>query len=129
MMVDSRHGFTDLDLQLLEYVSPRVRTGEVKLLVLLTKSDKLNRQESTLALAAAQASLDDLVTDESDIGITLFSSLNRTGLEDVAETVRGWVPAASAVGPEDAPDDEGSEGAEAAEVDPADDEPPPEDAP
>ncbi len=43
-MIDSRHGFTELDRQLLEFVGPRVQTGEVKLLVLLTKADKLNRK-------------------------------------------------------------------------------------
>jgi len=35
-MVDSRHGFTELDTQLPGFVAPRVRNGEVKLLVLLT---------------------------------------------------------------------------------------------
>ena len=49
-MVDSRHGFTDLDIQLLQFVAPRVQTGEVKLLVLLTKADKLNRKEGAEAL-------------------------------------------------------------------------------
>ena len=44
-MVDSRHGFTELDLQLLSFVAPRVRSGEVKLLVLLTKADKLKLSE------------------------------------------------------------------------------------
>ena len=53
-MVDSRHGFTDLDTQLLGFVAPRVRTGEVKLLVLLTKADKLSRREAQLAMTAAQ---------------------------------------------------------------------------
>ena len=46
LLVDSRLGFTELDLNLLEFISPRVVTGEVKLLALLTKADKLNRRES-----------------------------------------------------------------------------------
>src|SRR6185369_1083987 len=92
LMVDSRHGFTPLDLQLLDFVAQRVRTGEVRLLVLLTKADKLTRSEGAKALAAAEAALADFVTDDSDVGVTLFSSLNRTGLEDVAETLRSWVP-------------------------------------
>jgi GTP-binding protein len=89
-MVDSRHGFTDLDLQLLEFVTPRVRNGEVKLLVLLTKADKLNRKEGTEALQQAQAVLAGLATEEADIGITLFSGLKKTGVGDVAETLHGW---------------------------------------
>ncbi|MDO9236701.1 MAG: ribosome biogenesis GTP-binding protein YihA/YsxC [Aquabacterium sp.] len=89
-MVDSRHGFTDLDLQLLEFVTPRVRNGEVKLLVLLTKADKLNRKEQAESLRAAQAVLSDLSTDEADIGIALFSSLKKIGVSDAAEMIKLW---------------------------------------
>lgn len=92
-MVDSRHGFTDLDRQLLGFIAPRVGTGEVKLLVLLTKADKLNRKESAEALRNAQAVLGEVATDEADVGVTLFSALNKTGVEDVAQTLRAWVPA------------------------------------
>ncbi len=72
-MVDSRHGFTDLDRQLLSFVAPRVVNGEVKLLVLLTKADKLNRKEQAESLRRAQEVLGEVSTEESDIGITLFS--------------------------------------------------------
>jgi GTP-binding protein len=98
MMVDSRHGFTPLDQQLLEFISPRVARGEVKLLVLLTKADKLNRNESARALASAQKVLGDLATDDTDISVALFSALSRAGLADAALTLRSWIakPAASA---------------------------------
>ncbi|NBD21098.1 YihA family ribosome biogenesis GTP-binding protein [Aquabacterium fontiphilum] len=89
-MVDSRHGFTDLDEQLLSFVAPRVRTGEVKLLVLLTKADKLNRKEQAESLRKAQGVLASVVTDEADVGICLFSSLNKTGVGDVAQVLRDW---------------------------------------
>ncbi len=89
-MIDSRHGFTDLDKQLLQFVAPRVSNGEVKLLVLLTKADKLNRKEATESLHKAQAVLAELSTDESDISITLFSSLKKLGVSDVAEILKGW---------------------------------------
>ena len=49
-MVDSRHGFTDLDRKLLDVRGAALVTGEVKLLVLLTKADKLNRREAQQAL-------------------------------------------------------------------------------
>jgi GTP-binding protein len=91
-MVDSRHGFTALDRQLLEFIRPRVINGEVKLLVLLTKADKLNRKEGAESLRKAQAVLAELASEEADISITLFSALNKQGLADVAETVYGWVP-------------------------------------
>ena len=89
-MVDSRHGFTDLDLQLLEFVTPRVRNGEVKPLVLLTKADKLNRKEGAESLRKAQDVLAELATEEADIGVALFSSLNKTGVGDAAMMIREW---------------------------------------
>jgi GTP-binding protein len=92
MMVDSRHGFTPLDQQLLEFVAPRVGMGEVKLLVLLTKADKLSRNEAARSLAKAQQVLGQLATDDADIGITLFSALTRQGLGDAACTLRSWIP-------------------------------------
>jgi GTP-binding protein len=90
-MVDSRHGFTDLDRQLLHFVAPRLANGEVRLLVLLTKADKLNRNEAADSLRKAQAVLATLSTEESDIRITLFSSLKRQGVGDVAEILHEWV--------------------------------------
>jgi GTP-binding protein len=94
LMVDSRHGFTPLDRQLLDFVAQRVRTGEVKLLVLLTKADKLTKTEARAAVDAAQEVLGEFVTEASDIGVTPFSSLRRMGVEDVAETLRAWIDAA-----------------------------------
>ena len=91
MLVDSRHSFTPLDLQLLEFIAPRVSVGEVRLLVLLTKADKLNRSEAQRALVEAQKVLGDLATDDADISITLFSALNRLGLGDAALTLRTWL--------------------------------------
>lgn len=105
-LVDSRHGLTPLDLQLLEFVRPRVRTGEVKLLVLLTKCDKLNRKAGAQALRDAQEALGGVATEESDIGVLLFSAPQRTGLGDLACTVHGWaaLPAAQAPAVRPAPD-------------------------
>jgi GTP-binding protein len=91
LMVDSRHGFTPLDRQLLDFIAQRVRTGEVRLLVLLTKADKLGKREAQAAVDGAQEVLGDLVTENSDVGMTLFSSLRRIGLEDVAETLKAWM--------------------------------------
>jgi GTP-binding protein len=99
LMVDSRLGLTDLDQQLLEFVTPRVATGEVKLLVILTKADKLNRKESTAALAACQEFLGTLATEASDVSVTLFSALKKQGVADVAQILREWVLSAPKVAP------------------------------
>jgi len=90
LMVDSRLGFTELDRNLLEFIAPRLANGEVRLLALLTKSDKLNRSQGQVALAKAQDVLAEVSTESSDIGVTLFSALSRQGLEDVAQTIHGW---------------------------------------
>jgi len=90
LMVDSRLGFTDLDKQLLDFVSPRVGNGSVKLLVLLTKCDKLNRKESRDALSEAQAALGEMTTDEADVGVALFSALNKSGVGDAAMVLHAW---------------------------------------
>ena len=90
LLVDSRLGFTPLDRQLLEFVAPRVSTGEVKLLVLLTKADKLNKRDQQTALQTAQEGLGDLATDTADLGLLLFSAPKQQGLADLAETVHGW---------------------------------------
>ncbi len=90
LMVDSRLGFTDLDRSLLELMAPRLAGGEVRLLAVLTKSDKLNRAEGQRALAAAQELLGTIAGESSDIGVTLFSALKREGVGDVAETLYAW---------------------------------------
>ena len=90
LMVDSRQGFTDLDQRLLALMAPRIIPGEVRLLVLLTKADKLNRRDGRAALVAAQASLVDVAGESADIGVTLFSALSRQGLPDAAEVLYQW---------------------------------------
>ena len=95
MLVDARLGATDLDSRLLEFVAPRVRTGAVNLLVLLTKIDKLNPTQATKALAAAERALANFATDASDIAISTFSAPKRTGVADVAVALYGWVRPAS----------------------------------
>lgn len=90
LMIDSRHGFTPLDKQLLDFIAQRVKTGEIKLLVLLTKCDKLGQRDQGLAVAGAQEVLGEFVTEASDIAVVLFSSLRRVGIEDVAEQMMGW---------------------------------------
>jgi GTP-binding protein len=83
-MVDSRHGFTDLDLQLLQFVGPRVQNGEVKLLVLLTKADKLNRSEAARALSIVQL-------QAGGGQVQMFSALKRQGVEQAAQTLWHWI--------------------------------------
>jgi GTP-binding protein len=91
LMIDSRLGITELDRQLLDFVAARIGNGSVRLLVLLTKADKLNRREAQAALAVAGETLGAVATEQSDVGVALFSALKRTGVEDAAIALRRWV--------------------------------------
>jgi GTP-binding protein len=85
MLVDCRLGFTELDVALLRFILPRVDTGAVRLLALLTKADKLGRAAADASIAAAQEALGGMVTSEqADVGVALFSALNRQGVADAA---------------------------------------------
>ena len=90
LMIDSRLGITDLDQRLLELIGQRVTLGEVRLLVLLTKADKLNRRDAQKALDATQQTLGELAGEASDVSVTLFSALSRQGLADAAELIYQW---------------------------------------
>jgi GTP-binding protein len=91
LLVDSRLGLTELDQRLLALIAPRLAGGAVRLLVLLTKADKLNRRDAALALAACENAVAPLLTDGADVGLSLFSALSRQGLADVAEALHGWL--------------------------------------
>ena len=95
VLIDSRLGFTDIDLKLLGFVAPRLANGSVKLLALLTKVDKLNRRDTATALKAASEVLGEFTTDESVVALTPFSSLSRAGVDDAARTLHDWVHGAT----------------------------------
>jgi len=106
LMTDSRLGFTDLDRQLLGFLAPRIGNGSVRLLVLLTKADKLNRREANAAMAAAQQTLAELTTEEADVSVALFSALKKSGVDDAATLLHDWVHAGVPAGQPSGPAEE-----------------------
>ncbi|HVK33864.1 MAG TPA: ribosome biogenesis GTP-binding protein YihA/YsxC [Burkholderiaceae bacterium] len=90
LLADSRLGLTELDHRLLQWIEPRVRSGMVKLLVLLTKADKLSRREADASLRATTEALGAYSGEASDIGVCLFSALKKTGVDDALLTLHGW---------------------------------------
>jgi len=84
VLLDSRLGFTELDVNLLDFVGPRIGNGAVKMLVLLTKADKLSRRALDDALARAQDTLGPIIGETADVGVAPFSSLSRRGVNDAA---------------------------------------------
>ena len=91
LLLDSRLGFTDLDQRLLRLLAPRLAGGVVRLLVLLTKSDKLTRQAGTQALREAAAVLARDGPEHAKVDVALFSALNGRGVGDVAMRLQDWV--------------------------------------
>jgi GTP-binding protein len=82
LMCDPRRGMTELDEILLDVIRPRVEEG-LKFLILLTKSDKLNKTEGAKALQIAK-----LNAGGGDV--KLFSALKKQGVEEVAQHLWDW---------------------------------------
>lgn len=81
LIIDSRRPFTDLDRQMLEWFAP---TGK-PIHCILTKSDKLNRNDAVNALREAKSVLLQYVDVNGmtfPFTVQLFSALKRTGLEE-----------------------------------------------
>jgi GTP-binding protein len=86
LIMDARRPFTDLDIQMLEWFAP---TGK-PVHCLLTKADKLNRNESTNALRQAKTVLQSYVDEQGQpfpFTVQLFSALKRVGLEEANERI------------------------------------------
>lgn len=89
MLMDARHPFTPHDEHLLEWLQPAGR----RLLVLLTKCDKLSRQERAKVLKDCRARL---AARAVGVEARLFSSLSGEGVEDTRALLDGWLRAADA---------------------------------
>lgn len=83
LIMDSRHPLKDLDWQMIEWFAP---TGK-PIHILLTKSDKLSNQVATQTLRNVQAA----VKDQAQISVQLFSSLKKSGVEEVERVVGTWL--------------------------------------
>jgi GTP-binding protein len=58
----------------------------------LTKADKLGRKQATDILRKTQEDLGELTSENSDVGVVLFSALSRQGVDDLAMCLREWCP-------------------------------------
>jgi GTP-binding protein len=86
IIMDARHPLTPLDEQMLEWFA---FTGK-PVHVLLTKSDKLSRQQATLTLNRVKLHLAEHFPHCS---AQLFSSLKKTGLEEAENVIANWFSA------------------------------------
>ena len=81
LVMDARHPLTELDLQLIEFL------GDVRLLALLSKADKLSRAEQATTLANVSAAL--------QAEVRLFSSLTRQGVDECRDLLERWLDSAA----------------------------------
>jgi GTP-binding protein len=81
--MDSRHPLTPLDEQMLDWFMP---TGK-PVHILLTKSDKLSRQQATKTLLEVKAYLKE---HYPTCTVQLFSSLKKLGLEEAEAKIASW---------------------------------------
>jgi GTP-binding protein len=86
LIMDSRRPFTDLDTQMLEWFAP---TGK-PIHCILTKVDKLNRNESTNALRQARQILESYVDEDGNgfpFTVQMFSALKRVGIDEANDKI------------------------------------------
>lgn len=84
VIMDARHPMTELDRRMIDWFRPTGRPIHV----LLSKSDKLSRQESLKTLRSVQAELAKLA---GTFSVQLFSSLKKTGIEEAEAVLAGWL--------------------------------------
>lgn len=84
VIMDIRRPLTELDETMLDWFAP---TGK-PVHILLTKSDKLSRQQSTLTLMKVKAYL---AEHYPQCTVQVFSSLKKQGLEEAEAVIAGWL--------------------------------------
>ena len=84
LVMDARHPLTALDSQLIHFL------GEVRLLVLLSKADKLTRAQQAAVVKSVGASL-------PHAEVRLFSSLTRQGVDECRDLLEHWLEQAAGI--------------------------------
>lgn len=85
LIMDIRHPLKALDKQMLEFFAI---TGK-PVHILLSKADKLSKNEQIKTLSAVKQSLH-IFAQKQQISVQLFSSLKKQGLDEAEKSVRLW---------------------------------------
>lgn len=83
VIMDARHPLTPVDEQMLDWFAPSGKPVHI----LLTKSDKLNRQQATQTLNRVKSHLAEHFPFCS---VQLFSSLKKTGADEAEAAIAAW---------------------------------------
>ncbi|HEY5762152.1 MAG TPA: ribosome biogenesis GTP-binding protein YihA/YsxC [Rhodocyclaceae bacterium] len=84
IIMDSRRPMTELDCRLIDWFAPTGRPIHI----LLSKADKLTRQEQAKAIAETRGFLKNWTVP---VSVQLFSSLKKTGVEEADQLIGGWL--------------------------------------
>lgn len=84
LIMDSRHPLTELDLQMFGWFAP---TGK-PIHVLLTKADKLTRQQQELVFREVKEVLAEI---GDNFSLQMFSSLQKSGVKEAEAVLGGWL--------------------------------------
>ncbi len=84
LIMDSRHPLTELDLQMLDWFA---QTGK-PIHILLSKADKLTRQEQAVAMRNVREAMAEI---GDSCSLQLFSSLNKMGVAEAEIVLGGWL--------------------------------------
>jgi len=84
LIIDIRHPLKDLDVQMLELFSSTQKAVHI----LLTKSDKLSRQQAMVTLRQVK---DFLKVNFPAVSVQLFSSSKSIGIDDANGIIQNWI--------------------------------------
>ncbi len=87
LIMDSRHPLKDFDRQMLDYAHGIGKPCHV----LLTKADKLSRNDATKTLDAVRKDLGADGSAEAQVSVQLFSVPAKTGLDEARGVVARWL--------------------------------------
>lgn len=105
VIMDCRRPLTDLDRRLIDWFRPTGRPIHI----LLSKADKLSRQDQTKVLRGVQAEL--ATWGEGLYSVQLFSSLKKAGVEEAERVLAGWLDIGVAEAENKGPPEKGGPGA------------------
>ena len=88
LIMDSRHPLKALDIQMLDFFHITGRPVHI----LLSKADKLSKNDQIKTLAAVKKSLKPY-TERQKTSVQLFSSLKKQGMDEVNQVVGSWFDA------------------------------------
>lgn len=89
LVMDVRHPLKEFDEMMLEWAEHY----EVPIHILLSKADKLKKNQANQAKFKVQKAVKDY---RNEVSVQLFSSLNRQGLEEAWDRLAGWFTGAEA---------------------------------